>query len=251
MPDPVEGFSDPAVVATYAAAPVLQGAEEYLFARHVADGSAVLDLGVGAGRTTFYLQPRASHYVGLDYAKPMVDAARARFPEADLRHMDAADLSVFADNEFDVVVFSFNGLGYVLPDAARMRCLAECRRVLKASGVFIFSLHNPRGFLFRPGRRGPGKWGVIRGVLSGLLDAAGRLAKRLPQRSFWIGHGVNAVSAAEGYRDYSAIPAAVVRELALHGFQLRDVVPEDYPRRAWWFSTRWYYYAFAAIEADK
>src|SRR6478735_3748230 len=83
--------------------------EEHFFERFVPAGKAVLDLGVGAGRTVPYLHERAAKYVGVDYSQNMVDACRLRFPDTDVRLMDASDLSAFGDGEFDAVVFSYNG----------------------------------------------------------------------------------------------------------------------------------------------
>jgi SAM-dependent methyltransferase len=42
------------------------------------DGARVLDLGVGAGRTTSFLAPRASTYLGIDVSRKMVRSARRR-----------------------------------------------------------------------------------------------------------------------------------------------------------------------------
>ncbi len=38
---------------------------------------------------------------------------------------------IFPDASFDVVVFAFNGIDYVLPEQSRQSCLAHIRRVLK------------------------------------------------------------------------------------------------------------------------
>src|SRR5208282_1678064 len=63
---------------------------------------------------------------------------------------DAANLSLFPDDSFDVVVFSFNGIDYVLPEQARRSCFAHVHRVLKAKGIFIFSSHNARAVVIPP-----------------------------------------------------------------------------------------------------
>ena len=93
----VERFSAPETVASYAGRPSLQGGEEFLFSRHLRTELAILDLGVGAGRTTHFLQPTAQCYVGVDISPSMLDAARDRYPHVDFRVADASDLGQFAD----------------------------------------------------------------------------------------------------------------------------------------------------------
>lgn len=102
---------------------------------------AVLDIGIGAGRTVGPLSELGKSYVGVDYSQVMVDLARQQHPEQDLRCIDARDLSDFADNSFDLVWFSFNGIDCVSHDD-RLRVLAEVRRVLADDGLFVFSSHN-------------------------------------------------------------------------------------------------------------
>ncbi len=106
---------------------------------------SMLDLGVGAGRTTAHFQPFVRRYVGLDYSPPMLEACARRFPDGipNGRFVlgDARDLQVFPSGSFDFVLFSYNGLDSV--DAAdREAALREIRRVLKDDGWFCFSTHN-------------------------------------------------------------------------------------------------------------
>src|SRR5437867_4307321 len=41
----------------------------------------MLDIGVGAGRTTFHLAPLVKEYIGVDYSQKMIEACKRRFPE--------------------------------------------------------------------------------------------------------------------------------------------------------------------------
>lgn len=104
-------------------------------------GRDVLDIGIGGGRTSEFLEPLAKRYVGVDYSAEMVQAASARFPTMDLRKCDARDLSMFDEKSFDFVFFSFNGIDAV-NHADRLKVLAEVRRVLRPGGVFLFNSHN-------------------------------------------------------------------------------------------------------------
>jgi SAM-dependent methyltransferase len=103
--------------------------------------AALLDLGVGTGRTTEQLAKRCRGYVGVDYSAAMTARACERFPGLDLRTMDARDLSAFADGAFDIVLFSHNGIDYVGHED-RLLILQEIHRVLKPGGAFVFSTHN-------------------------------------------------------------------------------------------------------------
>ncbi|CAM3665003.1 class I SAM-dependent methyltransferase [Nocardioides zeicaulis] len=130
------------IVEEYAAHDELHEGEVRVLER-VGDLSGVrlLDIGVGAGRTTGHLAPRVASYAGIDYSPELVGACRARHPGVDVSVGDARDLSRFGDASFDLVLFSFNGIDYV-SDEGRRRVLAEVRRVLVPGGTFVFSSHN-------------------------------------------------------------------------------------------------------------
>lgn len=108
------------------------------------DRPRILDLGVGGGRTTGLLAPRARDYVGIDYMDEMIAESRARWPDRRFERADARDLSRFADGAFDLVVFSCNGIDSVDADG-RGRVLAEAARVLAPGGLFVFSTFNMDG----------------------------------------------------------------------------------------------------------
>lgn len=105
------------------------------------DARHLLDIGIGAGRTTRFLLPRAARYEGVDYSPEMIAAARAGFPQTSLMVRDARDLSAYADGEFDTVNFSFNGID-CLSHEGRLTVMKEIHRVLKPGGWFVFSTHN-------------------------------------------------------------------------------------------------------------
>ena len=52
-----------------------------------------------------------------------------------------ADLDFAADNSYDFVLFSYNGIDHLeLPE--RERALSEMKRVLRPGGIMAFSSHN-------------------------------------------------------------------------------------------------------------
>jgi SAM-dependent methyltransferase len=104
-------------------------------------GRDVLDLGVGTGRTTWYLQPLARRYLGVDYSPGMVQSFRAAMPEVEVRQADIRDLSELDSGSFDFVLGSSNVLD-ALSHFDRLSALREARRVLRTGGLFAFSSHN-------------------------------------------------------------------------------------------------------------
>jgi SAM-dependent methyltransferase len=144
-------WQQPATVAAYQR---LHGwsdpGEQAAVARVAPDisGQPILDIGVGAGRTTALLRPLASEYVGIDYTAPMVAACRQAYPDLRFEQMDARDLGRLPAGHFGLAMFSFNGIDSV-PPVDRPRVLAEVHRVLRPGGLFILSAHNRHG----PGTR--------------------------------------------------------------------------------------------------
>lgn len=150
-------FLDPEVVAIYVQQrdlPPNEGAALLRYQSAIA-GHDVLDMGVGAGRTTRFIAPLARRYECFDYAPAMVAWMRRHMPDISVRQCDARDLSPYADHSFDVVMAS-NCLFDAFDHADRLRALAEAARVLRPGGVLIFSAHNLR---YRHARQVPGlKW---------------------------------------------------------------------------------------------
>jgi ubiquinone/menaquinone biosynthesis C-methylase UbiE len=139
-------FENPSIGAEYGRMSDLQAPEAAMLDkfRHEIAGSHVLDLGVGAGRTTPYLLELTKNYVGADYSGDMIERCRRRFPGVRFEEIDARDLSAFGDASFDLVLFSFNGIDCV-DHRDRLTVMREIRRVLKDGGLFIFSTHNRNG----------------------------------------------------------------------------------------------------------
>ncbi len=103
---------------------------------------AVLDIAVGAGRTTRALLPMARSYIGVDYSPGMIEQARRAHPGADLRVMDMRELpAALRGHRFDAILVSFNGIDYISWQK-REKLLGELRSLLNDGGVLVFSTHD-------------------------------------------------------------------------------------------------------------
>ena len=148
-------FDTADAVRFYVRASELQPAERTIFEIHRAQlaDAALLDLGVGGGRTTVHLGSNVRRYVGVDYSPKMVAAAERRFPNLKFVEADARKLP-FTNAEFDAVLFSYNGIDYV-DELGREAILREVWRLLPTDGLFIFSTHNLLRSDFSLGRDEP------------------------------------------------------------------------------------------------
>lgn len=235
-------FASPNVVATYAALTELTPCERTLFDRYVPRGGDVLDLGVGTGRTTPFLVAIARRYVGLDYVASMLEEARRLHPDVDFIVGDATDLSLFTSASFDAVVFPFNGIDYLYPEAARLRCLAEVRRVLRPRGVFVFSTHNPLALVARP-KEG----GAVRRLGVGGYMTLRRLARLVSTTAFRRGEGYAVDPVHGGLVTHAATQRHVISETAAAGFRHQESLGGDYPRRSGALWSPWWYYVFTRL----
>jgi SAM-dependent methyltransferase len=216
----LETFEARDVVRFYAGSKDLQGAETAIVAAIGADLASMrmLDVGIGGGRTTRHLAGRVREYVGIDYAKAMVDACVAEFgPKHRFEVCDMRDMRMFGDASFDFVLASFNCIDYV-PADDRAKALGEMRRLLGPGGWFAFSTHNMGAvselFAF-PRVRGPVA-AVEAAVKYARLRAANEpLAEILRRDSAVLNDGSYRFRALTNY----IRPSAQLAELARLGFR--------------------------------
>lgn len=212
-------------------------AEKVILGRLVDElaGGALLDVGVGTGRTTRALSAACRHYVGIDYAQPMVDRCRRLFPHLDFRRLDARNLSAFQARSFDAVWFSFNGIDYVPPED-REQVLRECSRVLRPGGALVFSSHNFYALsrpptLFPEWRReGHLVWRQAANLFRLLRHARHHLNYRARKAQEQSGDGFSLlVDAAHGYRLMTCFvaPGFQDRQLRETGFDGAEVFARD------------------------
>jgi phosphatidylethanolamine/phosphatidyl-N-methylethanolamine N-methyltransferase len=104
-------------------------------------GRAVLEVGVGTGLALPRYHPDKM-ITGIDLSAAMLEQARRRVREFDLRNVAAlleidAEATEFADGSFDTAVAMF--VASVVPHPRRL--LAEMRRVVRPGGNILFVNH--------------------------------------------------------------------------------------------------------------
>lgn len=113
----------------------------------------MLDIGVGAGRTSYTFAAIVKEYTGIDYSPAMVLESRKKIGEGEnisFDICDASDLSRFYNDKFDFILFSQNGIDSVDHDT-RLKILSEVRKILDVDGYFFFSTHSLHSFFsFKP-----------------------------------------------------------------------------------------------------
>ncbi len=92
-------------------------------------GVRLLDLGCGAGLAMTMAAQRGATVAGIDAAEGLLEVARRRLPEADLRRGDLEELP-YADDSYEVVT-CFNSVQFAADPVAALR---EARRVAVPGG---------------------------------------------------------------------------------------------------------------------
>jgi len=205
-----EIWNDAEVVADYEH-PFILKSEASIIERHPEFGGEVLDLGCGTGRVYEFIRNRCASYDGVDLSESMLQVFRKKYAnnkKACVHHGSMVDeMRELADRGriFDVVLFSYNSIDY-LDARERLDALNIAYRILKDSGILIFSTHNPSGdALGWMWTRRP--WVILRRLLYGI-----------GKDSFLYDDDIH----GKRVRTYYARPHVVENELRRAGFCLAE-----------------------------
>lgn len=227
-------YSKGEVVQWYASRePRIFPAEETILARIAAEigGGSILDIGVGAGRTTPYLLKLSRDYTGLDYSAEMITACQRKYPEVRFQQGDARQLEPLGREKFDFVFFSFNGLDSI-NHKDRPRVLDQVDHILKSNGLFLFSSHNLHVRPRKPWNPAEFSWrlrpkAILRNLYDG-LRATLNYARHCRSQIEGEGYAV-LIDNAHQFRllNYYVTPVEQVRQLEAHGFTAVECFDRD------------------------
>jgi ubiquinone/menaquinone biosynthesis C-methylase UbiE len=235
------------VVKFYEKQTELQDCEAYLFQQWLKPGMAILDIGVGGGRTTPALSSIAGRYVGADYSRAMVDICHEKWPNLSFMYCDATEMASYRDGEFDAVVFSFNGIDVIRSDESRWRCLSETARVLKDGGIFIFSSHNASILGVWPQWKGASGLRIPWRIVRSIGKSASLCFRNITRLSWWKGEGYIHDPVHGGMDHYVSTPRTMIPQLNKAGLEVLETVGGHYPRVKSIYLTPWTYYACRRI----
>ena len=236
-------YNSKEVVDYYNGLTAISPIEKHLFQKYLQPNSQVLELGVGGARVTPAIVAITTHYIGLDHSDLMVSTCQKKLPQLRFEVGDAADLSRFKNQSFDVIVFAFNGIDELHPDEKRSQCLRECHRLLKPGGIFIFSSHNAKKIVELPDYSNASPVQVIwRTFLSSYCTII-RIFKTGRSQYFWKGFGYRyRTNVHGGIVYYMSSPEFFAKELKAHQFSLVETHSSLYPRAIFKWNHPWYYY---------
>lgn len=140
-----KGYSYKQVIDAYTKETKIWPSEKLIFDKYFYKPGIILDIGCGAGRTSFELAKRGHKVVGIDLSQALIDRAKERALREKVsitfKVMNALKLA-FPDDYFDAAIFSYNGIGFIPRKEGKLKFLKEVYRVLKPGSYFFFNTHN-------------------------------------------------------------------------------------------------------------
>jgi ubiquinone/menaquinone biosynthesis C-methylase UbiE len=114
------------------------------FAKRLAPGDRVLDLGCGNGRLYEVLQDLSISYLGVDNSRELIDFAKKRWNENEKRKFlvgDATDLAWWKGEKYNAV-FMIAVLHHVPGKELRKKVFENAAKILEPGGFFIMTNWN-------------------------------------------------------------------------------------------------------------
>jgi SAM-dependent methyltransferase len=124
-----------------------------LFSDHAEDAiRSVLDLGCGTGSHAIRLADLGYEVVGVERSPAMLEVARRKSPDLELRQADIRDVDL--GRTFDAVLLLFAVLGYQTGDEDALAAIGTARRHVRPGGLLVFDVwYGPAVLHQRPSPR--------------------------------------------------------------------------------------------------
>jgi ubiquinone/menaquinone biosynthesis C-methylase UbiE len=177
--------------------------ERYLFEKYFPRDQFILDLACGAGRTTLRLTELGYHTKGVDLSEKLIAIAKRRFPNIAFEVGNYCDIHE-KDHSVDNILISHNGLDYAHPESQRVKAIGECARVIRRGGMLIISSHNIKSLHASPYFFKERKMWMLKNTLHAFKE-----------KGYIMDLGM--------YTFYCS-PKYCIKQMADHGFKLREVV---------------------------
>jgi len=100
----------------------------------------VIDIGSGSGRYAIYLKQEGYDVTAVEYVRPNIGKIKAKDKDLKIVEADARDLSMFDDNEFDLVIM-FGPMYHLYSKQDKLKALNEAKRIAKKY-LFVTYLMN-------------------------------------------------------------------------------------------------------------
>jgi len=100
----------------------------------------ILDIGAGTGAYSVYLDKLGYHVTAVELTQHNIEIFKQKESNCKIIQGNALDLSVFADNSFDVVLL-FGPMYHLLRKEEQIRALKEAKRVVKPQGKIFISYY--------------------------------------------------------------------------------------------------------------
>lgn len=117
----------------------------------IPQNSRILDCAAGTGVYAFYLADKGYEVTATDITPRHIEIINNTLKEKTYKMntsvLDATDMSMFADESFDVVL-NMGPFYHLLTEEQRERCMSESLRVLKKGGL-IFTAYIPRYYVLQ------------------------------------------------------------------------------------------------------
>jgi ubiquinone/menaquinone biosynthesis C-methylase UbiE/uncharacterized protein YqiB (DUF1249 family) len=113
----------------------------YLFANEFVKGKVVLDIACGEGYGSYFLSKNAKKVIGVDVSQETINYASNKYKRNNLEFRTGLASSIPAENAIFDVIVSFETIEHIT-EADQVAFLADVKRLLKPTGVFLVSTPN-------------------------------------------------------------------------------------------------------------